>query len=193
MSEYTDALRGFFENIDKTMQNTADPHHRAILENYLQHVTLESGPRWREIFTTRPRLITDNPVYRINTFGHFEVYEGVEAVTRHYEEMQSSILLMKDEELFVNNWGIASKAVITRFVSGAQLQREGHSVANADGTYTQSFPVGMFWPYDENAVLLGEDVYQLEPHELVEIDPAEALTLEERTAVAEPYLERYNR
>ena len=71
MSEYADALQAFMQNIDKTMQNTQDPHRRSILENYLQHVALEATPRWREIFTTRPRLISDHPIYRINTFGHY--------------------------------------------------------------------------------------------------------------------------
>ena len=93
----------------------------------------------------------------------------------------------------MNDWGIASSSLLMRFATGAQLRSEGHPAENSESTYVQSFPLGMFWPYDENAVLLGEHVYQLEPAELKEINPIEALTIEQRVAIAEPYLARYGR
>jgi hypothetical protein len=99
--------------------------------------------------------------------------------------------VLDGEELFVSDWGIASKSMLMRFTRGANLQRMGMEIDNPDGTYVQSFLLGMFWPYDENAILLGEHVYQLEPAQAKEIDPAEALTIDQRIAIAEPYLTRY--
>ncbi len=83
----------------------------------------------------------------------------------------------QDHTCWVNDWGIASYSTFVRFTTGAVLASEGMTVDKPDDTgYAQLWPMAMFWPYDVDAKLLGEDVFMLADPEHREVTPDEEFT-----------------
>jgi len=62
----------------------------------------------------------------------------------------------------LNTDGADEQALSARVSRTVQLAQEGHEDAEAGVMYVQSSPLAMFWPYDGEAKLLGEDVYELD-------------------------------
>jgi len=58
-----------------------------------------------------------------------------------------------------------------RFVDGATVARREQTGRESGGHVAESFPLGMIWPYDDDALLIAEHVTQLEAPEYAEIDP----------------------
>lgn len=189
---YLDGLRLFYSDIEAARTAETDPRRRAILENYFRHVTLEGTEHWREIFTIEPPMLSPRPTYRTNVYGQFAVDDGVDAIMAHYENgtAQRPVIII-NHVFWVNDWGVASRSQFVRFLSGAEAIAQGLEVDHPEGSYVQTFPLGMFWPYDDQALLIGEDVYQLEAAQLIEIDPLDVVTIPERSAVAMSFLQSW--
>ena len=49
-------------------------------------------------------------------------------------------------------------------------------------------PLAMFWPYDKNAKMIGEDVYQLAPFTLIKPDPQDVFSFDERARMLAPFV-----
>jgi hypothetical protein len=57
----------------------------------------------------------------------------------------------------------------------------GHEADDPAATYAMLCPLAMFWPYTSEALMIGEDVYQLAPFTIVKPDPSDIFTFDERS------------
>jgi hypothetical protein len=188
MSQYLDGVEKWFKNIEDTAAAEPNLHRRAILENYVVHAALEYSDRWPEIFT--PERTVEHPVYNVK-WGTPETvtYDGMDSVKAFYAELKDQgVLTDQDEYLSVNDWGFSSFLNICIFMPGRQLIEQGTSVADADAMYVVQQPTAMYWLYDENARLIGENVYEIEPPRVLKCSPEDVVTEGDIEKLIEPYL-----
>lgn len=187
MSKYLDAFEAYMENSLATANAQQDPHRRDILLNYNRHAALEFSDRWQEIFT--PEMTSNHPKYKVHLGSEeTQVFDGTDSVKTFYGALNDFVVWLQDEQLFVNDWGLASLSTFGQFLTGAQAAAVGYEVDDEEATYMLSCPLAMFWPYDENAKLIGEEVYQLTDLQLSKPDPEDVFTFEERKAVLAKFL-----
>lgn len=176
MGRMYDAQHEHLAGIGRVMDATTNPHHRAVLANYQEHVALEQSGRWPEIFERG--LIVDHPVYKTNMMGEITVYDGAEAVGGFYDSILDGVFAEINEKLAVNDWGFGSYSDVVEFVSADTARQRGHAIDDQDATYTLTVPQAMFWLYDENALLIGEHLFVIGTPRLGRADPDDILTKE---------------
>ena len=188
MSKYLDAFEEFMRNGLDTARAEQNPHRRAILLNYNRHAALEfSNQKWHNIFTKV--MTVDEPVYNVH-LGTPDLirFEGREAVMGFYQALNERVVWLQDEQLFVNDWGFASYSTFGQFVTGKEAKESGYEADDLDATYVLMCPLAMFWPYDKNAKMIGEDVYQLAPFTLIKPDPQDVFSFDERARMLAPFV-----
>jgi len=187
MSKYLDAFRDCLQVIADAAEAEKDPHRRAILENFLRHAGLEfSG---QDELILHPDMTVDQPLYHVKWGPQLSTYDGIDAVQGYYNGVNEVVSTFQDHVCWVNDWGIASYSTFVRFTTGAVLTAEGETIPKADDTmYAQHLPMAMFWSYNSDAKLTGEDVYMLAAPTHHELTDDEKFTVDELHAVAKSFL-----
>lgn len=176
--------------VRRLLETTTNPRHRWLLEAYDRHRNLEMAGRWKEIFA--PEMTVEHPVYHFNVFGIQTVLEGAEAVQAVYEEWSGTaqcVFYTDDEVLAVGDNMIVSTATIYQQTPGALLVAAGAPV-DPDAHYLVANVEHMIWPYDDEGRLVGEDVWEIDEskRQIIPLDPAEVLTVEQSGALLAPYI-----
>lgn len=188
MSKYLAAFEDFMRKGLAAAHAEKNPHRRAILLNYNRHAALEfSNQKWHNIFTKV--MTVEEPIYNVH-LGTPDLirFEGRESVMGFYQALNERVVWLQDEQLFVNDWGFASYSTFGQFVPGKDAAEMGYRIDDPAATYVLMCPLAMFWPYDANARMIGEDVYQLAPFTLIKPDPQDVFTFEERARMLAPFV-----
>ena len=157
------------------LERTENPLHRAILKNYCRHVHLEGAAMFEEI--TAPDMMAEDPVYHI-TWGDnpFQV-KGRKGVYEFYSSIGDIVLWNSGDKVAVADWGIADEMWFHQMSTGAELKKLGHKVAKDEGLYLVHSRQAFIWPYDEDALLKGEHLYEDKSTLTIEeIEPAEYMS-----------------
>jgi len=180
MSKYLDAFETFMIKGREQARKETNPHRRAILTNYNRHAALEFSDNWQHIFTKE--MTVDHPYYRVHLGNpSLATFDGLTAVKGFYSSLNERVVWLQDEQLFVNDWGFASYSTFGQFATGADVVAMGYEADAPEATYAMLCPLAMFWPYTEDAKMIGEDVYQLAPFTVVKPNPADIFTFAERS------------
>ncbi|MDB5662033.1 MAG: hypothetical protein JWN59_371 [Sphingomonas bacterium] len=157
------------------LERTTNPLHRAILLNFWRHVHLEGAGDYDTILA--PDMIVDHPVYRVSWGANPAVIEGKAGVLAFYNSVGEAVLWHSDDRLAVNDWGICDEITFHQLANGADLRAIGYDVEKADGLYHVSSRQAFIWPYDDQARLAGEHLYEDKTSlKIEEVDRAEAIT-----------------
>jgi hypothetical protein len=187
MSKYLDAFEEYMRKNRQQALAETNPHRRAILLNYNRHAALEFSDKWEHIFTKS--MTVDKPHYKVQLgMPSLVDFDGLKAVQGFYSTLNQRVVWLQDEQLFVNDWGLASYSTFGQFVTGAQAAEAGYPTDDAKATYILHCPLAMFWPYSKDAKLIGEDVYQLAPFTLVVPAPEDIFGFEERSRMLSEYI-----
>ncbi|MCX7058950.1 MAG: hypothetical protein NTZ79_17745 [Proteobacteria bacterium] len=179
MSKYLDAFEAYMNNVQAVALAEPNPHRRAILLNYNRHAALEFSDLWQFIFTKQ--MTTDHPIYNVQLgMPALQKFDGLAAVKGFYSALNTRVVWLQEEQLFVNDWGLASYSTFGQFVTGEEAKADGHAVDDLKATYALMCPLAMFWPYDKDAKLIGEDVFQLAPFTCVKPAPEDVFTFDQR-------------
>jgi hypothetical protein len=165
---------------EMAMDRLDNPRHRAIAGNYRLHAMLEVSGRWKEIFV--PELTVEEPFYRFSRPNQLLELKGAQAVQSFYESLSASgttVMLLEQEELTVDDWGFGSEALYITYMMGDSARMRGHPDADPAKRYTERRWVCMMWPYDQNARMIGERVYPAHTSTLEECSEDEFWTLEQ--------------
>ena len=187
MSKYLDGFEEFMANGKRIALAEPNAHRRAILLNYNRHASLEFSDEWQHIFTKG--MTVDHPYYRVQlNMPEVATFDGLSAVKGFYSALNERVVWLQDERLFVNDWGLASYSTFGQFAKGSEVVEFGYEADDPDATYAMLCPLAMFWPYDDQAKLIGEDVFQLQPFQIVKCAPGDEFGFDERKRMLTEYV-----
>ena len=173
-------IRQTNDAIVRLLEVTTNPRHRFLLQAYYRHRYLEIGGRYPEIFA--PEMMCPNPVYHFEVAGNHATLTGTEAVKGFYAvwaQTNQSIFYTDGEQVAVADNFIASVSTMYQQTYGKTLIANGIPVDDENAYYLIRVPgMQMFWPYDDEGRLTGEDVWEPNPaaRTLTKLDPADVLT-----------------
>ena len=154
---------------------TSEPLHRAMLLNFWRHVHLEGAGDYERIVAAD--MMVDEPVYRVTWGANPAVISGKDGVLGFYNSVGESVLWHSDDRLSVADWGICDEITFHQLAKGADLKAVGYDVPSGDALYHVSSRQAFIWPYDSQARLAGEHLYEDKTSlEIEEVDPSEAIT-----------------
>jgi hypothetical protein len=157
------------------LERTTNPLHRAMLLNFWRHVHLEGAGEFDKIVASD--MMVDHPVYRVTWGVNPAVIEGKDGVLGFYNSVGETVLWNSDDRLAVADWGVCDELTFHQLARGEGLQAVGYDVEHADRLYHVSSRQSFIWPYDDQARLAGEHLYEDKTSmQVEEVDPAEAIT-----------------
>lgn len=183
MNKYLRNQEEALEALHKQALAEPDPRHKAMLLNYLKHMSMEISGRWTEFVDDHDKMMAENPVYHVQ-LGTPESAEftGIDGVKSFYSTIDDAVWMLQAQQTAVADWGLAAQIYNTQMMKGSEILAAGMDIGieidDPEAVYVmEDIKIGMFWPYDEQARLLGEDVYQLEPPKRVaKCDPENVTT-----------------
>jgi hypothetical protein len=158
MNRFEQAVYHSMDVVEKLLQTTTKPLHRAMLENFRRHVHLEGSGQFEKIVAND--MMVDHPVYRVSWGDNPAIVEGKKAVVNFYNSVGAQVLWNSDDYLAVNDWGIADELTFNQLVKGSDLIRMGYQASDPDGHYHLQSRQAFIWPYDDQARLRGENLYE---------------------------------
>lgn len=198
MADYIQQTKAYAElqykhlkSIDRVYDETLDPHHKKILHNYRIHVALEQGKRWQEILVDDMSINDLKYCFRFN--GVSSYFNGRDGVAKLYASQEPFAAVLGDEKLAVANWGIASWAQHYAFGPGSQFIEAGADLDDPEGLYLEKSHLAMFWRYTSEALLIGEEVYQIDEPTYEKVTPEEYYSKDEIVADSLRYLAEHGR
>jgi hypothetical protein len=154
---------------------TTKPLHRAILLNFWRHVHLEGAGDYERILA--PDMMVDEPVYRVTWGANPAVITGKEGVLAFYNSVGESVLWHSDDRLAVGDFGVCDEITFHQLARGADLRAVGYEVDDSDTLYHAASRQAFIWPYDDQARLAGEHLYEDKTSLTIEeVSPDEAIT-----------------
>jgi hypothetical protein len=157
------------------LEKTSKPLHRAMLLNFWRHVHLEGAGEYEKIVASD--MMVDEPVYRITWGANPAVITGKQGVLAFYESVGEAVLWNSDDRLAVADWGICDELTFHQLARGADLQAVGYEVDDRDALYHVASRQAFVWPYDSQARLIGENLYEDKTSLTIEeVSPDEAIT-----------------
>lgn len=159
----------------RLLERTTEPLHRAILLNFWRHVHLEGAGEYERIVA--PDMMVEHPVYRVAWGARPAVIEGKAAVLSFYDSVGETVLWHSDDRLAVADWGICDEITFHQLAGGADLAAVGYEVGRTDRLYHVSSRQAFIWPYDAQARLAGEHLYEDKTSlRIEEVERAEAIS-----------------
>jgi hypothetical protein len=122
-------------------------------------------------------MMVDEPVYRVTWGAAPAVITGKEGVLAFYNGVGESVLWHSDDRLAVGDWGICDEITFHQLAPGAALQAIGYDVDDPNALYHASSRQAFIWPYDSQARLAGEHLYEDKTSlTMEEVHPDEAIS-----------------
>lgn len=172
--------------IDDLLAKTDNERHRKILNNYRTHLLAELTGDIDLIMST---MIKD-PVYHTYGVPRAIVPKGAPvggaAVREFYSDTFSdgrNVLVSECDRMAVSDWGLAADTMLRVIHPGHVLKEQGADIDDPDAHYLLSVRIGMFLPYDDDCLMMGEDAYaDFEGAEIAKLAPEEVVRREDLLA-----------
>jgi hypothetical protein len=175
MNRFEQAIYDCMNPTAELLEKTTEPLHRAMLLNFWRHVHLEGAGEYEQIMASD--MTVDEPVYRVTWGANPAVITGKDGVLAFYNSVGEAVLWNSDDRLAVADWGICDELTFHQIARGADLQAVGYDVDDADTLYHASSRQAFIWPYDAQARLAGEHLYEDKTSLTIEeVSPDEAIT-----------------
>ena len=197
MNPYLERLDAHLGNIRQAAIDESDSHRSKLFWNYLHHGAFELSGEWERIFT--PALTVSEPHYEMVTGpGGPLILDGGRAVKEFYAMIEDEHMFLIDDgnhQLFANDDGIAEFATTVGFATGSEILEADTDnwfyndvhIDDPEAMYEKKSKHAMFWPFTEDAQLIGEMVYSITPIDVTPVDDTSVPTLEEIAEVPRQY------
>ena len=94
-----------------------------------------------------------------------------------YNRVGVSVLWHSDDRLAVGDFGVCDEITFHQLARGADLRAVGYDVDDSDTLYHVASRQAFIWPYDDQARLVGEHLYEDKTSLTIEeVSPDEAIT-----------------
>jgi len=144
--------------VQERLDKTEDPRHRAMLTTVREHLRAEADVDVDRLVST----LSDNPNYHLWNSGSDIGPEGFDAVLSYYQELVSvkrHILEFDVERIVVDHDAVVTEGWIHALNLGSVARARGWVVDDEDATYLVTQRVVIFWPFDAEGRMTGEDGY----------------------------------
>ena len=145
--------------VEARLRDEPDPRCRQLLENLLAHMRAEASGDLDGLLGT---LAPDPQYHQWGAVPSDLGPKGLPAVTAFYRDFIASgatNLEYDVERLVVDHDCIATDGVMRIVYPGAALAAAGRPVEDRDAFYLYETRMGVFYPYDADGRMLGEDTY----------------------------------
>lgn len=192
MNRFEQAVSQCMDPVEKLLQRTENPLHRAILQNFRRHVHLEGSGQFDLICV--PDMMVENPVYRVSWGANPVVVQGKENVVKFYQSVGEQVLWNSDDLIAVSDWGIADELTFNQLLKGSNLLRMGYQADDPEAYYHLQSRQAFIWPYDQQARLKGENLYEDKTSVRIEkVDSNEIITPQRVAEIHREQLARLER
>ena len=175
MNRFEQAIYDCMIPTEKLVEETTNPLHRAMLLNFWRHVLLEGAGEYEKIVASD--MMVDEPVYRVTWGANPGVITGKDGVLGFYNSVGEAVLFHSDDRLAVGDWGICDEITFHQLARGGDLRALGYEVERDDALYHTSSRQAFIWPYDRQARLAGEHLYEDKTSlKIEEVSSEEAIT-----------------
>ncbi|MGA0934547.1 MAG: hypothetical protein ACO3R5_05360 [Pseudohongiellaceae bacterium] len=189
MNRFEEAVYHCMDPVEDLLQKTTNPLHRAMLENFRRHVHLEGSGQFDLI--TAADMMVDNPVYRVSWGDNPVIIEGKEGVKGFYNAVTGAVLWNSNDFIAVNDWGVADELTFNQLIKGSDLKNLGYQADDDDTWYHLQSRQAFIWPYDDRALLKGENLYEDKTSvSITPVDSREVITPERVAAIHREQLAR---
>lgn len=144
--------------VEERLGRETSPRKRQILANVLAHMRAEAVPDLDGLMTT----LGEHPEYHFWGPAGDTGPKGRQAVREFYTAFANSgatNLEYDVERLVVDDDCVVLEGVMRIIYPGTTLNAMGRTVEDAAGYYLYEDRMVIFWPYDADGMLIGEDSY----------------------------------
>ena len=155
--DVVDQLRSV-RQVEERLARTEDPRQRAMLTTVAEHLRAEAAGDLGGLQAT----LADTPDYHLWADGRDYGPKGIDAVLGYYGEVvavKRQILEFDIERIVVDHDNVVTEGWIHAINLGSVARARGWDVDDDDASYLVSQRVVIFWPFDEEGRMLGEDGY----------------------------------
>jgi hypothetical protein len=175
MNRFERAVQDCMIPTAQLLEQTTKPLHRAILLNFWRHVHLEGSGQYDRIVASD--MMVDEPVYRVTWGANPSVIKGKKSVLDFYNSVGEAVLWHSDDRLAVGDWGVCDEITFHQLAAGSDLKTLGYDIPDRSKLYHVASRQAFIWPYDDQARLVGEHLYEDKTSLTIEeVDPAAAIT-----------------
>jgi hypothetical protein len=144
--------------VQERLDRTEDPRQRAILATVREHLEAEADISVDRLLAT----LCDQPKYHLWNAGKDIGPEGSDGVLGYYQQLVSDkrhILEFDVERIVVDDDTVVTEGWIHALNLGSVAQARGWVVDDVEATYLVTQRVVIFWPFDREGRMTGEDGY----------------------------------
>jgi hypothetical protein len=147
-----------WQPLEKRLTETANERHRVVLNAVIEHMKAEAAPDLEQLMAT----LSPTPDYHFwGAEGDFgpKATEGVRTYYTDFLATRTNILEFEVQRLVVDDHCLVTEGLLKQIYPGAEAQRIGIPVDDADADYLVVFRQLLLWPIDANGLIEGEDSY----------------------------------
>jgi hypothetical protein len=147
-----------WQQLEDRLARTTDARHRAMLQTVIDHARAEARGDVDGLMAT----LSDDPQYHFWSGGRDWGPKGRAAVRAFYEDFVASgagFFESYKPRIVVDDHNVVTESVMRGIVPGAVASARGHDVDDLEGHYLVTARTVIFWPFDEDGKLIGEDSY----------------------------------
>jgi hypothetical protein len=155
--------------VQERLERTEDPRERAMLSTVREHLQAEADVDVDRLVST----LSDQPTYHLWNAGRDIGPHGFEEVLGYYQELVAAkrhVLEFDIERIVIDPDTVVTEGWIRALNLGSVARARGWLVDDDDATYLVTQRVVIFWPFDAEGRMTGEDGYaNFDPHDAREL------------------------
>jgi hypothetical protein len=147
-----------WQQLEERLAKTTDPRHRTMIQTVIDHAKAEAEGDVDGLMAT---LVAD-PQYHFWRNAQDWGPKGPAAVRAFYEDFVVSgagFFESYKPRIVVDDDNVVTECVMRGIVPGAVARQRGCDVPDVNGHYVVTARTVIFWPFNEDGVLIGEDSY----------------------------------
>jgi hypothetical protein len=168
--------------VQQRLDRTTNPRHVQLLSVLRDHLKAEATADFDLLLST----LAPNPEYKfwVDGSGFGAGPRGLAAVTAHYQNLyveNRHVCQFDIDRIIVDDDCVVTEGPFTQLYPGWVLKSRGADVDDENAVYQVTMQLALFWPFDADGKLTGEDSYSdgqmFAPHRIKKVDPADVPAL----------------
>lgn len=169
-----------FDETSALHDKTTNPFHRSILRTWWRHGLLEGAGMFDEL--ADETMMSDDPKYRVMWGDTPRIIVGKNEVLGFYKNIAAeTVMYITDSLIAVADWGFSNELTFHHVAKGTTLQLIGYEVENPEAYYDVSTRQVFLWPFDDQARVAGENLYEDKSSFHIEEVPEEEMITPQRS------------